>query len=127
MKTYNFTKKIFFGIALFGLVTAVSCKDAEQTEAEKNPQTEGTTETSAAAEDSEKGDEIALNPAHGLPNHRCDIPVGAPLNQESSTKITPESTSSNVSPLRVNQTPKINPPHGEPGHSCAIPVGAPLE
>ena len=24
--------------------------------------------------------DVAMNPAHGQPNHRCDIPVGAPLN-----------------------------------------------
>lgn len=123
MKISDIIKKISFGIAIFGLILFASCKDSEKTEAATNSQTETTTE----AENSQTGDEIALNPAHGLPNHRCDIPVGTPLDQASSTQVAPKSTSSNVSPLRIDKTPKINPPHGEPGHICSVPVGAPLE
>lgn len=57
--------------------------------------------------------QVMLNPPHGEPNHRCDIPVGAPLDSETKTaKKEPEVM--------------LNPPHGEPNHRCDIPVGAPL-
>lgn len=111
-------------IIALGLILMVSCKDEEKT-AETTPQQ--TSETTAEAAGS---GEVKVNPAHGLPGHRCDLPVGAPLT--ASTGNTPNSTtttqtpSTSVSPIRVDQTPKVNPPHGEPGHDCSIPVGSPL-
>lgn len=75
---------------------------------------------------------VQVNPAHGAPGHTCALPVGAPLNQQT-TRVNPETTggsnlssSSSISPVRVNQNINTNPPHGEPGHSCSVPVGAPL-
>jgi hypothetical protein len=77
-----------------------------------------------------------MNPSHGQPGHRCDIPVGAPLNtavatnkssanqviNQSNMTVTPSSTAVTTAP-----TPKgMNPPHGQPGHRCDIPVGSPL-
>jgi hypothetical protein len=70
-----------------------------------------------------------LNPAHGLPNHRCDIPVGAPL----STPITKsgvqqqpvQTVTTQASP--VVTPPGMNPPHGQPGHDCSVEVGKPLK
>jgi hypothetical protein len=92
-----------------------------------------------------------LNPAHGLPFHRCDIPVGSPLNAAA-----PAKPSQSISAPTVNRTgtaptlenaarlnnpqantataptvanaakPKLNPPHGQPFHRCEIPVGSPL-
>ncbi len=56
----------------------------------------------------------SLNPAHGLPNHRCDLPVGAPLT------ITAEQKSA------APALPKTNPQHGMPGHRCDLAVGTPL-
>lgn len=79
-----------------------------------------------------------VNPAHGQPNHRCDIPVGAPLNSPSvpvktttkntaapAMKVTPVATTSeNTS---TTPTPEgMNPPHGQAGHRCDIAVGAAL-
>lgn len=86
--------------------------------------------------------DIALNPEHGQPGHRCEIPVGAPLNSK------PEDFKNNAAiqqaPAAMPQggpriettipaggsstssTVKLNPPHGEPGHDCAVPVGQPL-
>ncbi|WP_010664141.1 hypothetical protein [Marinilabilia salmonicolor] len=61
----------------------------------------------------ESNSEVMLNPPHGEPNHRCDIPVGAPLNSESET-------------AKKESEVMLNPPHGEPNHRCDIPVGAPL-
>lgn len=87
-----------------------------------------------------------LNPAHGQPGHRCDIPVGSPLNsppgqtnpvvttstpptsQTVSTISTPPviQTAPAVQPVAGKTPPGMNPPHGEPGHRCDIAVGAPL-
>lgn len=90
-----------------------------------------------------------MNPPHGQPGHRCDIPVGQPLNskpaapQQNAQNITVNSNPSNtiqvdpnaVSPgkiliddkgKQVKTAPGMNPPHGQPGHRCDIPVGQPL-
>ena len=87
---------------------------------------------------------VGINPPHGQPGHRCEIPVGAPLNSQPTTnqpQVTPQ-----TAPQVVNQKPaeqpqmkintnmgsttasgaKINPPHGQEGHRCDVAVGAPL-
>lgn len=78
---------------------------------------------------------IALNPAHGLPGHRCDIAVGAPLNSTPNTNTAPSSVQMNPSPQNapmMQSAPStggkilINPPHGQPGHDCSVEVGKPL-
>ncbi|WP_202621781.1 hypothetical protein [Pontibacter russatus] len=80
--------------------------------------------TAAPVADTASGAVAGLNPAHGQPGHRCDIPVGASLslpvqpNLNAQPTVTPPPTQGAVAGL--------NPPHGQPGHSCAIPVGAPL-
>ncbi|HYK77094.1 MAG TPA: hypothetical protein VEV16_08960 [Daejeonella sp.] len=56
-----------------------------------------------------------LNPEHGQPNHRCDLPVGAPLNPVIDSAA-----------LNTAGAPKTNPAHGMPGHRCDLPVGAAL-
>ena len=89
-----------------------------------------------------------INPPHGQPNHRCDIPVGAPLNSTPTPKV--QSNPQPVTkPVQVSQpaqltsqptqqkatsvtnatvvtAPGMNPPHGQEGHRCDIAVGAPL-
>ncbi|OJU76500.1 MAG: hypothetical protein BGO09_16395 [Bacteroidetes bacterium 47-18] len=81
------------------------------------------------------------NPAHGQPNHRCDIPEGAPLNTPPGSTM-PQPTvvpaGNATSPVSVQpaappaqQTApgfsgKPNPAHGEPGHRCDLEVGATL-
>lgn len=78
-----------------------------------------------------------VNPAHGQPNHRCDIPVGAPLNSPANgTATAPQSNQVQMQPqvqtITQSATSKIvtpkgmNPPHGQPNHRCDIAVGAPL-
>jgi len=87
-----------------------------------------------------------MNPSHGQPGHRCDIPVGAPLNSPvakpvAATPAQTGSTSQNftVTPPANNAVPTLlstekpvataegmNPPHGQAGHRCDIAVGAPL-
>lgn len=79
----------------------------------------------------------AVNPAHGQPNHRCDIAVGAPLNSApnksnapvSQMNVQPQATqmvASKVSAPKVVTVKGMNPPHGEKGHRCDIPIGEPL-
>ncbi|MFC3160279.1 hypothetical protein SAMN05443633_102410 [Chryseobacterium arachidis] len=90
-----------------------------------------------------------MNPPHGQPGHRCDIPVGQPLSsapaqqgaqnvainaqQGQTIQIDPNSlqpgkfsVDKNGNPKVVKTAPGMNPPHGEPGHRCDIPVGQPL-
>lgn len=87
---------------------------------------------------------VKLNPEHGQPGHRCDIPVGAPLNSPpASTPAVPVQSNSGPVTLQPTKAPmpvqtapapaisqsgnvKLNPEHGQPGHRCEIPVGAPL-
>lgn len=64
---------------------------------------------------------VALNPKHGLPGHRCDIPEGAPLN----TAAGGQAPAVNMMKQPVG-TARLNPQHGAPGHRCDIAVGAPL-
>lgn len=80
-----------------------------------------------------------INPAHGLPGHRCDLPVGAPINASSGAaspvqnpptiKMNPvpaQSAPQQTAPAPSATGVKINPAHGMPGHRCDIEVGAPL-
>jgi hypothetical protein len=79
---------------------------------------------------------VAMNPAHGQPGHRCDIPVGAPLDGSlapagQTNPLLQTQTTPAKSPIEINQTPAttaegMNPPHGQPNHRCDIAVGAPL-
>lgn len=104
----------------FSMVALISCKDEKKEEVVATPKVETTTNSKTTA---------ALNPEHGLPGHRCDIPVGTPLDQPTSmqTQQTTDFMKANTPPVRVNgQELKKNPAHGEPGHRCDIPVGADL-
>ena len=81
-----------------------------------------------------------LNPPHGQPGHRCDIPVGAPLNskpvaqpaapQQQVTQqqivIDPQQAQQHTGTTEPGFSGKPNPPHGQPGHRCDIAVGATL-
>ncbi|MGC4040106.1 MAG: hypothetical protein QM710_04770 [Flavobacterium sp.] len=87
-----------------------------------------------------------MNPAHGQPGHRCDIPVGAPLNSvaaksaatpgkatfTTATIPTPTATGDSGAPVILKSdtpvvtAPGMNPPHGQEGHRCDIAVGEPL-
>lgn len=117
---------IFIALLVVGLISLTSCKDENSSTPETDP-------TEASTIENEDSEAVALNPAHGQPGHSCAIPVGAPLNQESSANTTqqaPAPTNSGVSPVRLNSstaTPQKNPPHGQPGHDCAVPVGADLK
>ena len=107
---------------LFILVT--SCREDSKkasTDANKvdiTPVSEKMTNTP----ETETSEAVAMNPAHGQPGHRCDIPVGAPLDS-------PPANTNSITPVNTNSgdaNPKINPPHGQPGHRCDVKVGDPL-
>ncbi len=92
-----------------------------------------------------------LNPPHGQPFHRCDIPVGSPLSAaapaksvsaqpappinrtgmsptlENAARLNNPQANNPTAPTVANGTaPKLNPPHGQPFHRCDIAVGSPL-
>ena len=155
-------KKLLITALLISLV-AVSCKKEQ---AEPEITTETATESNiiipvASAETAPSVQEVqttesnmmmqnsntaALNPAHGQPGHRCEIPVGAPLNSTPkaanvSKPATPTPTNIPVNAPQLGATntngsanatvnqvtaPGMNPPHGQPGHTCSVAVGAPL-
>lgn len=121
------------------LFFAVGCsKSDNSSSANSQPAVAAPAGTAPAAEGN-----VALNPAHGLPGHRCDIEVGAPLNSPAAPNLqmpnlaTPSGkTGQTAQPqaqpqIQTQSQPQtiqagMNPPHGEPGHDCAVPVGAPL-
>ncbi len=109
-------------ICLFTVFT-YSCKDQEKTSTKDEP-VEETASAEELKENMSKSADVKYNPAHGEEGHRCDLPVGAPLdNAKTSTTIQPTTGS----PVRLQgAAPKINPPHGEPGHDCSVAVGAEL-
>ncbi len=86
-----------------------------------------------------------VNPAHGLPGHRCDLQVGAPLPQAGTAPAAQVMPTAPAGPqagpavqsialpppplntgVPVSGSKKVNPAHGQPGHRCDIAVGAPL-
>lgn len=101
-------------------------------------------ETPVAANTS--SDKPALNPEHGQPYHRCEIPVGEPIDsappQDNAPQVVPQQSAANSSfntnpispslapssapPKVTGIKPTINPAHGEPHHRCDLEVGAPL-
>ena len=172
-KLYN---SVFAAVALFAIISCGPAKndskqppqlpEQQQTssvntdteanlaeEIERQEVTAPPPETTEQATTAESTDEVMLNPPHGEPFHRCDIPVGAPLDSPPANNAvqstTPQTSGSAPSvannPMaptienaqRLNSTQprnttttqnsgRINPPHGQPGHRCDIPVGSPL-
>lgn len=151
-------KNLFLGIAALSILT-VSCKKDEKAtyikeEANAQPSVAMNTAPKASLIDQAGITQTAaspvasgLNPAHGQPGHRCEIPVGQPLSSAPPQATTSQNISMNgnnqtiqidpntVSPGKINTTPNgqqvktapgMNPPHGESGHRCDIPVGQPL-
>lgn len=140
-------KRIGVAVLSLSMGILVSCKDqaseANPTESDVEIQENPKTTASVNPEHGQPGHDCSVpvgaplgnsnqvsrssevNPPHGEPGHDCTVPVGAPLNSGSTPSSS--SSSSNISPIRVNKSPEVNPPHGEPGHDCTVPVGAPLE
>lgn len=103
-------------------------------------------QTNQAANGVSQQTPTGINPPHGQPNHRCDIPVGAPLNA-SPTQKSQNNSQPAAKPVQISQptqmvsqpveetktvnstvvtAPGMNPPHGQEGHRCDVAVGAPL-
>ena len=111
-----------------------------------NTDGELTSQGATAVAANSPSDKPALNPEHGLPYHRCEIAVGAPIDsaptQNAAPQVVPQQTAVNnsfntnpispslaPSPAPVQATgpkPANNPAHGEPHHRCDLQVGAPL-
>ncbi len=124
MKTLIFAiRKITVILILLTLGVTGSCKEeSKKKESTTKTSTSATPKLSKDNSSDSKGD-IALNPAHGQPGHRCDIAVGAPLNSAPATSS--DNTQSGVPWINSGDI-KLNPAHGQPGHRCDIKVGDPL-
>jgi len=126
--TSKFFKFQFILVLLVTLPLAFSCKEKEAKDldvtdkVEKQEPIDQWKQITDVTQTSSTNDTIAKNPAHGQPGHRCDIPVGAPLNSPpANNTITPvQGGNTNTA------TGNINPPHGQAGHRCDIKVGDPL-
>ncbi len=118
----RFNPKSFLIVLLALAPVFISCKDKDTVVDEPNAVKEATLEQkkqalqNVAPTTNTSGD-LAINPAHGQPGHRCDIPVGSPLNAAGAE-------SSKTAPTMGGG--EINPPHGQVGHRCDIKVGDPL-
>ena len=124
------TKNI--SLVLFSIVTLLVCSCRENPKTNDKTTTTTQIETATPIEKTatpvKSGDNIALNPAHGQPGHRCDISVGAPLDSKPTPVKTNSQTSDVILDAGTTTLPKgtLNPAHGQPGHNCAVKVGQPL-
>jgi hypothetical protein len=141
--------KIFIPALTFIMLSAlVACDSQNSNDASVTPSGASapvlpSANTNVAASDTNSkaqagNGQVALNPEHGKPGHRCDIAVGAPLNspptnQPAITTTPPPVTNTNNNAITVTPnnnsnavTAGLNPQHGQPGHRCDIAVGAPL-
>lgn len=141
--TFFRTMKRFYFIPLFmtGLLF-VACQNNEKQEAaaeadgavpemtleQKKQQLQSVTPSSSKSNAGSMSGNI--NPPHGQPGHRCDVPVGAPLDggaaKKQPIKVSPTTTPAGSSNTSPTASPTINPPHGQPGHRCDVKVGDPL-
>ncbi|MFW5831486.1 MAG: hypothetical protein ACOC1D_04175 [Prolixibacteraceae bacterium] len=114
-------KYSFVLILVFTLFTLISCspakQDSKQTqEAPDLPQNQEQSipvnvepdepvaeETAEQPSTDQNNAEVMLNPAHGEPHHRCDIPVGAPL--DSPPASTTRKTTTDQVPAATPQSP----------------------
>ncbi|QOW11194.1 hypothetical protein Q73A0000_12925 [Kaistella flava (ex Peng et al. 2021)] len=103
-------------------------------------------EVAAAVAANNQSEKPTLNPEHGQPYHRCEIPVGAPIDSAPPQNAAPQvmqqqnlsSNNFNTNPISPSAAPSPeqaqatgpkpanNPAHGEPHHRCDLEVGAPL-
>ncbi|HZW77897.1 MAG TPA: hypothetical protein VFF21_06295 [Flavobacteriaceae bacterium] len=136
----NFPKTILVGMT-FSLAVFTSCQDKQK----KDATTDTTVDTELTLEQKQQQLQMAspssaasnvtlppgsVNPPHGEPGHRCDIPVGAPLDgsaPQQSVNVKPvEVDVPPANPGNTGPKPATNPEHGQPWHRCDIKVGEPL-
>jgi hypothetical protein len=158
-------------ISIFAIFSMVACGPAKNDSGQnqnlpvlpQNQVQENTIETQAPVaatpepanipSSEENNSQVMINPPHGEPGHRCDIPVGAALNSPpasaprqtitNSPAVTAPNIANNPTAPTIENAKKLNssqsgsaastqnsgrlnPPHGQPGHRCEIPVGSPL-
>lgn len=149
--------KNFIGLIIIFSVLISSCKNENEsienstkrvipfTEVGNQMRNEAAVKKSAqpnqtASSNASVGTKKGMNPPHGQVGHRCDLPVGAPLNStavpaKSTSKITttpqmtvtPSTITATATTPPSTPTPEgMNPPHGQEGHRCDIAVGAAL-
>lgn len=112
------------------VVLLAACSDSKKVENAAVGTTPVNFSTQSASQQSATTATTGVNPEHGQPGHRCDIPVGASL----STPVQPNGSTPQAlpqptalpQPISNTVAPGTNPPHGQPGHDCSIAVGAPL-
>lgn len=120
------TKKISLILFSAAALLVCSCRENPKTE-DKTTQPETTTQVEKKATPVESTGDLALNPAHGQPGHRCDISVGAPLNSDPTPAKNNDQTSDVILDTGTAlPAGTLNPAHGQPGHNCAVKVGDPL-
>jgi hypothetical protein len=121
----NCMKTTFNLLLAATLIGFTACSDNDSKSANASTQTSnapfGTNNNAATA----PAGDVALNPEHGQPGHRCDLEVGAPLNLPAQPKLTTPQPTFQPQPSG-SVAAGTNPAHGQPGHDCAVPVGAPL-
>ena len=124
----NTASKIILSLMVVSIGLFASCRDENSDSQEEMENTTPPAPNQDSDTTAGNNATAAVNPAHGEAGHRCDIPVGAPLNQASSQQSSTTTQQMNQSPVRVknSSSAKINPAHGEPGHDCSVPVGAEL-
>ncbi|MBW6535069.1 MAG: hypothetical protein K0B11_08670 [Mariniphaga sp.] len=118
-------KSIIFN-TVFVLFTLVSCSSSQNESRETplipvlpqnqeqnsptSPETPvtTTTETTIQPTTGQNTQEVMLNPPHGEPFHRCDIPVGAPLNSQpaNTTGQTTSNPPTASTPVTTNTAPR---------------------
>jgi hypothetical protein len=118
--------------------TAVKAKPVNQAKVEATGSSSNTVTTPVVLNNTSSKTAKGMNPAHGMPNHRCDIPVGAPLSTpvqkpgaQPVVQQPVQTVTSQPQPV-ITQSPVVtapgmNPPHGQPGHDCSVEVGKPLK
>lgn len=124
------------------------------TEPEASTTTAVTAKPSTTSTPSADAKGVKLNPAHGEPGHRCEIPVGAPLDgsatpvqqqaqaapsqggflgsgnaqaqQGQANQVQTKQQAAPAQQTAPGMQGKPNPAHGQPGHRCDVQVGQPL-
>lgn len=129
-------KNTLFLFTVFAIFTMISCGPAKQDSGQTQqvpvvPSTQEqpaqvNTEPVQPVEDetevqpsaNQNNAEVMLNPPHGEPFHRCDIPVGAPLNSQPAN--TTRQTTSN--PVQATAPQTTNPAPGAANNPTAPTV-----
>lgn len=137
-------RKVIIAFFTLGILTSfVACNNNSEVDTSTNHDSSSVAATTpvgsnqnpaiSAAPASDSLTSPGVNPPHGQPGHRCDIPDGTPLTPPTEVNATSSLSATNplsVSPQSVASPTagsKPNPAHGAPGHDCSIPVGSPLQ